>query len=290
LSSLVARHDATLGARIAESFELRHRSGWYVRAGSALVQVGDRLLAVQDDSLAVVWIDPATRALDTLVLGGTGGALSKTGKPDFEAAFVHAGSVWILGSGTTPNRRRFARIDPGQAPTLLDRGPLYDAVAEAIAMPPNIEGAVPLPGCLRLFHRGPGRKRGANFAIDVPLAVLTGGAPRILSLTALDLGTLGGLSLGVTDAVVLADGRIVYLAVAEDTPDGIADGPVAGAAVGILAEDGGRWAQLVERDGKPSMRKVEGIVLNPDGTDGWLLTDPDDASLPAELCRVELDF
>jgi len=120
--------------------------------------------------------------------------------------------------------------------------------------------------------------------------VLTGGAPRILSLTALDLGTLGGLSLGVTDAVVLADGRIVYLAVAEDTPDGIADGPVAGAAVGILAEDGGRWAQLVERDGTPSMRKVEGIVLNPDGTDGWLLTDPDDASLPAELCRVELDF
>jgi hypothetical protein len=38
-------------------------------------------------------------------------ALEKKFKPDFEAAFVHDGRVWILGSGSRPNRCGIARID-----------------------------------------------------------------------------------------------------------------------------------------------------------------------------------
>lgn len=261
-----------------------------MRAGSALVHVGGRLLAIQDDAFAAVWIDPATRQTNPLVLRGAGAALDKKDKPDLEAAFMHDRRVWILGSGSKPNRCGIVRIDPASREVvLLNALPLYGAVTRELNQTANIEGAVPLGDRLRLFQRGPGRRPKGNFTIDVPIDVLVGAPPRVLAVANYDLGVLGGVFLAFTDAVALGAGHIVYLAVAEDTPDGIADGPICGAGVGILASAGARWDVLTEPDGSPSRRKVEGIALDAAGG-GWLLTDPDDANKPAELCRVEMKF
>ena len=94
--------------------------------------------------------------------------------------------------------------------------------------------------------------------------------------------------MAFTDAAALGR-HIVYLAVAEDTPDGIADGAIHGAGVGILKGSEARWDVLNEADGSISKRKVEGIALDAAGG-GGLLTDPEDARRAAELCRVELEF
>jgi hypothetical protein len=281
----VAVRDERLHAHIGASWPLAG-----VRAGSALLKVGERLLAIQDDAYAAIWIDPVTRATEPLVLHGSGEALAKSDKPDFEAAFVHEGRVWVLGSGSKSNRRYISRIDVARRETvLLNALPLYGAIERALAQPPNIEGAVPLGEVLRLFQRGPGRRRDANFTVDVAIDVLAGSAPRVLDVRAFDLGAVGGLHLGFTDAVALGPSDIVYLAVAEDTPDGIADGPVAGSAIGIVEGDAARWNLLTEAGGSPSRRKIEGIALDGAGG-GWLLTDPDDAALTAELCRFEVAF
>ena len=277
--------DAGVVARIVQAAPLAG-----VRAGSALVRSGDRLLAIQDDAFAVAWVDSVTWTARPLVLHGSGTALPKAEKPDFEAAFLHEDRIWVLGSGSRPNRCALARIDAQRGETaLFDARPLYGAVERALGQVPNIEGAVPLADRLRLFQRGPGRRRDANFIVDVNLEVLAQGAPRVLDVRPCDLGVVGGLHLGFTDAAPLGRGRTVYLAVAEDTPDGIADGPIAGAAVGILDGAGARWNVLQEADGTPSRRKVEGVALDDRGG-AWLLTDPDDAALPAELCRVELQL
>lgn len=82
---------------------------------------------------------------------------------------------------------------------------------------------------------------------------------------------------------------MIYLAAAEYSRDAVADGPVAGAALGVIGRNGARWTPLRERDGQLSRRKVEGIVLDAGGKSGWLLTDPDDPGQVAELCRVQLD-
>lgn len=280
--AVVAVRDDGLRARITAVTPLPG-----VRAGSALVRVGARLLAVQDDAFAAAWIDPVAAAVTPVVLHGSGEALAKQHKPDFEAAFLHRGRVWILGSGSRPNRCYLARVDPDRREAALFNAlPLYGALERALGHAPNIEGAVPLADRLRLFHRGPGRGGAASRSLDVPLDALECGAPHVLAVARYDLGTLDGIALGFTDAVPLDDRRIAYLAVAEDTPDGIADGPIAGAAVGVLDGAGARWGLLREADGHPCRRKVEGAVLEPGG--GWLLTDPDDAARPAELCRVEL--
>lgn len=260
-----------------------------MRAGSALLRVGSRLLAIQDDAFAAVWIDPATRATTPMVLRGTGAPLDKQQKPDFEVAFAHDGRIWVLGSGSRPGRCCIARIDLArrEAP-LFDAHALYGALEAALGRAPNIEGAVPSGDRLRLFQRGPGRSPDGNFTVDVAIDVLDGAAPRILAVRRYELGAVGATFLGFTDAVLLRK-HVVYLAVAEDTPDGIADGAIAGAAIGIFDGKTARWNLLTEADGTPSRRKVEGMALDDTGG-GWLLTDPDDRALPAELCRVQVAF
>jgi hypothetical protein len=283
-ASVVASREERLNARIRQSWPLPG-----VRAGSALLKVGERLLAIQDDAFSAAWIDPETRKVEPLVLRGPGSALDKKEKPDFEAAFVHADRLWILGSGSRPNRCGIARIDLNRRESvLLNALPLYGAIARELGVPANIEGAVPLPDRLRLFQRGPGRSPKANYTVDVALDVLEGAAPRVLDIANYDLGVLGGVFLAFTDAVALGR-HIAYLAVAEDTADGIADGAIHGAGVGLIKDGRASWDVLNEADGSACKRKVEGIALDAAGG-GWLLTDPDDAKRPAELCRVELKF
>lgn len=260
-----------------------------MRAGSALVRLGGRLLAIQDDAWQAWWIAPRTRRLEPLLLKGSGRHRTKKKKPDFEAAFRGVdGAVWVLGSGSLPNRCSIARIDAVGRISIRHAGALYRTVASALGMPPNIEGAVPVGDRLRLFHRGPGRAPAANAMLDLSLDVLEGAEPEVLSVRVCDLGGIGGLSLGFTDAVALRPDRVLYLAVAEDTPDGIADGPIAGSAVGLIEGSAARWTPLLENDGSASRRKIEGVTLDADRRGGWLLTDPDDPGLAAELCRVVL--
>lgn len=288
---ITSQRDPSLSARVTEVHRLGGSAAGGVRAGSALAWAGGRLLVVQDDAFSVVWIDPATRALEPVVLAGEGAPLSKAEKPDFEAMLAAPdGALYILGSGSTPMRRWIARLDPTSGTArLVDAGPLYDAAADALGVTPNIEGAVLLGEVVRLFHRGSGGAPFANASLDVPRSALSGGPARVLSLTRYDLGAIGAVALTFTDAIPLGDGRILYLAVAEDTPDAIADGPVVGGAVGVLGPDEARWTPLIEADGAPCTRKAEGVALEPDGHAGFLLTDPDNALEPAELCRLTLE-
>jgi len=277
-----ARLDASLRAQIVDVTPLVG-----VRAGSAVVFCDGRLLLVQDDAHEAVWIDPRSRALEPVALEGRGERLPKAHKPDFEAAFVGPGRViTILGSGSAATRRRAARLEPGGAIRYLDCGAVFDALAARIGALPNVEGAILLGDVLRLFHRGAGLVPSA--VIDVPAAALEGGEVRVLSFAHHDLGRVGDVPLHFTDAASFGAAAL-YLAVAEDTPNAIDDGPIAGAAVGLLHGDEARYAILAEPDGRPTARKVEGIAADPRSGETWLVTDPDDPARPAELCTVRLE-
>ncbi len=277
-----AVRDPSLRARILSVTPLR-----FVRAGSSLVTVRGRLLVVQDDALAVAWVDPATLAIEHATLQGFGGPLAKTDKPDFEAAFVDRdGAVVILGSGSTEARCRAARLDPATGDAKLeDWTPLYEALTARLGVRPNVEGAVRVGGTLRLLHRGAGA--GKSAVVDVAIEDAGQRADPPLAVAWHDLGAIEGVPLSFTDAEAV-EGGIVYLAAAEDTPNAVDDGRIAGAAFGVITEDGARYAVLEEADGTPSRRKVEGLALAPGGGEAFVVTDPDDATQPAELCRVEL--
>lgn len=287
-----SRRDPALTARITHRSPLPN-----ARAGSGLVSLGTRLLVVQDDVPAAILVDPKTRATETLILEGDGTARTKALKPDFEAALQGPdGAVYILGSGSTAMRRRIARVDVAtRLVTVLDAGALYDALGTALGHTPNIEGAVLAGDRVLLLHRGAGKAE-PSAIVPVSAASLRGGASDPGPAQRWDLGEANGVPLTFTDATAMPNAlpnapnasAFVYLAVAEDTPNAIDDGPIAGAAVGIVRGTDARWAPLLEPDGTPSKRKVEGVTLDADGRNGWLVTDPDDANAGADLCRLEL--
>ena len=279
-----AERDPALRARIRTTEPLPG-----VRAGSALLFTGSRLLVVQDDALAVAWVDPRTGAIEHVTLEGSGGALAKATKPDFESAFLGAdGAIFLLGSGSTPARYQAARLDSarGGEVSFLDCTPLFQALAARLGAAPNLEGAVLLGERLHLFHRGAGGEPSA--IAEVAATALGARAVDLLAFTLCDLGTAAGVRLTFTDAA-RCDEAIVYLAVAEDTPNAVDDGPITGAAIGILAHGRARFALLEDPDGAPTKRKVEGIAVDPATRSTFLVTDPDDPERPAELCRVDLE-
>jgi len=116
---------------------------------------------------------------------------------------------------------------------------------------------------------------------------------RALAAQAFDLGALDGVPLAFTDVAAITPRRTGYLAAAERTDDALTDGPVAGSVLGVIERDGlrtrARWTQLTDTDGRPSRDKVEGLVLDDDLRGGWVLTDSDDADIPALLGRLALD-
>jgi hypothetical protein len=106
-----------------------------------------------------------------------------------------------------------------------------------------------------------------------------------------DLGDLDGVGLSVTDAATLDDGRIGVSATAEDAPDTIADGPVAGSVLGLLGGDD--EIEILPLPDEIAGCKIEGLAPFglPGGRSGLLaVVDEDDpaiASLAVELALIE---
>jgi hypothetical protein len=320
----VAEPDSRLRARIVDCQPLVYSSASedptldrppHVRAASGLVRHADWLVFVQDDANFVAFRHMTTGLVDAVALpAGPGGrrrfetALgNKLDKLDLEAVVrVELEEGWRvvgIGSGSTPVRERLAIVDvEGRTARLFDAAELYARLRGERAFSGselNVEGAAIVDGRLRLFQRGNGAVREglepvnatADLELDGLVAWLAGRGPLppLTNVRRYDLGRERGVAFGFTDATALPDGRILFAAGAEDSPDTVEDGEVVGARIGMLERDGAvRWAALEDPDGQPSVAKVEGIEQS--GTPGRLyaVTDADDPESPSLLCEIEL--
>lgn len=332
LSSSVRTRTATLdpalSATIVERRPLAYRTKAsagldrppHVRAGSSLTWVGRRLGLVQDDANFVALVDSRTglaRAI-TLPAGEEGKRHfddlrgNKKHKLDLEACCTIEGPLGsmllALGSGSKRRRRRIVTIESVAARrprvSLIDAEALYVAlgeVAEFAGSDMNIEGALGLPGTLRLFSRGNGAAKDGRLPVnatgDLDLASLLAylaaphdaPVPRLRGVTQFALGELDALPLGFTDAAMAGE-TLLYTAAAEASKDASDDGRVSGSVIGIIPAKGAlRYAPITDADGTRSTDKVEGIVALPGRTDRVLVVvDPDDPTRPSELCDVAL--
>lgn len=323
-----AVEDGALSARVVSRTPLLYAEGAdpaqdrpaHVRAGSSLAWVEGRLAVVQDDANFVALVDPATlRARAVPLPAGHAGKRqfddvrgTKAHKLDLEACLSVPGEggdlLLAFGSGSSPRRERVAVLEgwTGAEPSvsLRDASALYAALRECAGFAGselNVEGAVWLGGRVRLFGRGNGAPRGgrlpADATCDLEWEALRAylrdpeaappPAPR--EVVRYRLGALDGLRLGFTDAA-LQGGRLLFSAAAEDSPDAVADGRVAGSALGMFdAPDRVRWTVLRAADGGPFPAKVEGLAVPPgEAGRAWVVVDADDPAAPSELCEVEL--
>lgn len=321
----------------------------HVRAGSSLAWIGTHLAVVQDDANFLAIVDPVAGGVSAVTLPA-GAELrrqfddsrgNKADKVDLEAlASVPqadgSGMLVAFGSGSSSRRESIVlvrtRATPATADVAVRHVPALFAAIRADASfagsELNIEGAVYTGGKIRLFNRGNGATRADVHAVDATadldwtelLTYLNGpeGAPspRLTDVAQFELGSLDRVRLTFTDAALLCtasaagERKFLYSATAEASPDAIRDGPVAGSAIGIIAEAtvgptallaaqptrewamevSARWTVLRDGGGAPFAGKVEGIVPHQsDGRRAYVIVDRDAGDWPSELCEIALD-
>lgn len=282
----------------------------HLAAASGLASAGSQLYVVADDEHHLAVFDAGGRKPGELlrVRGGTLPSTKKArkhAKPDFESVVVLPpfatcpfGALFVLGSGSKPNRREavLLPLDPrgaiGGRARPVDLSPWFAALGRQFRVV-NIEGAFVEGPFLALLQRG--NKTEANdarirIALGATLDALARGrrlaAADIVSITPFELGRIDGVPLCFTDGAALPGGAFVFTAVAEDTDDGVADGACTGAALGIVGADD-RLRALWRF---PAGLKPEGVCVASAGPTLELLvcTDADDADLPALLLQVSI--
>ena len=289
----------------------------HLSAASGLVRVRQRLYVVADDELhlGVFEEHPAPGSTGDGLAPGTLVRLlegdlprdkgkRKKVKPDLETLALlpplpgcPAGALLALGSGSKPQRESgvLVALDIQGAPNgrmaLVDLSALYAPLHKRFE-DLNIEGAIVLSGELLLLHRGnQGDSNSACIRFDwnllAPwLAGLQPKPPSAKSVQLMQLGSVGGVPLSLTDGTALHGGAWAFSAVAESTDDSYLDGACVGSAIGIVATDG-QIQCIYPLEGAP---KVEGIAVLAQG-DEWvftLVTDPDDPKVPAQLLQAHV--
>ena len=283
----------------------------HVRAASSIRRQGHRLVILQDDVSALAVLDPATGSTQPILLpAGPNGARvfddergNKRFKLDLEACIVLPdGRLVALASGSSPQREKIVTIAAGNGALAQQfaGSDLYASLrvqADARGARLNIEGAVVQGRWLRLLQRGHG-KRGFepwNAILDVSLDQFVGwldgrnAVPPVRRMLEIHLGDVAGVPLGFTDAAVTDDGRVAFLACAEDTEDALIDGPVIGCRFGWL-DPGDRavvMTDVVDGDGQPTRLKLEGIETRAgDGTVFDVVADMDRGDQPGQIAEL----
>ena len=283
----------------------------HVRAASSIRRQSHRLVILQDDVSALAVLDPLTGSTQPILLpAGPDGARvfddsrgNKKFKMDLEACVVLPdGRLVAFGSGSSPQREKIVTIASGKGAMaqLLSGSDFYACLrvhAAAHDTRLNIEGAVVHGDRLRLLQRGIGESGGKswNAILDLPLNRFVGWLdgrnplPSVRRILQVDLGAVAGVSLGFTDAAVTGDGRVAFLACAEDTDNVLTDGPVLGCRFGWLDPDdqAAVMTTIVDRDGQPTQLKLEGIEIRLDGGSVFdVVADMDRGDEPAQLVEL----
>jgi len=300
----VARIWSRWPLRYSEGPDPAHDRPGHVRAGSGLAHWRGGLAVAQDDASWLAWLDVATGRVDAIALPADRGVRlfgddrgNKARKGDHESAFaLPDGRLVLAGSGSTAARRGWWVVD-GASVRRFDAGALYDRLAALAGFASaefNVEGATVHDGALWLAGRSNGAARGGGPRRDglarVDLGAATawldgrGAAPDPESANTVDLGTVAGVRLTITD-LASDGGALWFAAAAEDSPDAIGDGRVTGSAIGAL---GGPIWRVCDGD-LPTTDKVEGLAADPDRPGWWwAVVDADDTGRPADLLHLSV--
>jgi hypothetical protein len=284
----------------------------YVYAASGLAQVGNRLYIVADDELHLAVFDQQDSKPGKWIRLLQGNLPidydeRKKAKPDLESIthippYEHAphGALLVVPSMSRKTRINgmLLALDQDQQPTEqvipIDFSELRPKLTELV-QELNIEGIVISTATVKLFHRGSKDKsKSAVFELDAAQFLNdlhdshTISPKRILKTTEYELGIIEDVPLQFTDAVRLPEGRILFLATAENSTNAYDDGVTHGSAAGIL-DSAGKIKQITLFEGK---EKLEGVSAKLKGSkiNLLLVSDTDNQTKPANLFSAELEI
>lgn len=276
----------------------------YLAAASGLVRHREHCFVVADDELHLgIFAASDLRPSEPMrLLPGNlpeNPKQRKKAKADFEVlallpptAETPHGALLALGSGSRANRNQALMIPLSEAglprrkqSLLIDFSDLFAELAREFGVV-NIEGAVVQGDDFLLLQRG-NKGQLTNAIVRLDYAELLRelwrgeiGANALRDTSNYSLGELSDVPLGFSDATCLPDGRLLALAVAEDTDDAYVDGITTGSCLCVF-DRSNNLQRMLELD-VPA--KTEGLAV-------WstaektlaLVTDADSVEIPAAL-------
>lgn len=285
----------------------RHPRGQpHLSSASGLVLVGEHLYIAADDEHHLARLPAFDLSAELNLVRFAPGDLPpdfkerKRRKPDLEALIViegagmNAPSLLVAWGSASRAEREFAFVFQLDARGALVGAP-FRVGLQALCEPLrtrfgelNFEAGFTAHGELHLFQRANrsqprnGWIRYAQTEMHAWLRDATREPPLARHMSFVDLGTIEGVPLGITDAKPRPHGGCYFTAVAEATDDAYADGACVGSVVGWMDAQG--CVQACERlAGSP---KVEGLALAGAGR-LWMVTDADDPAVASELLEVQ---
>lgn len=279
----------------------------HICSASGLAVIGDWFYFVADEENHLIALPKdgvEAGALQLLPLGEdplpADDAERKRRKKDLELVFdvpAQAGAPRMLvawGSGSRASR------DVGYVMTLAADGslegrprrislaPLHD-VLRGYTGDLNIEAGLVLGNELHLFSRA-SEEAPTNGWFRIDLDALTGflhtegDAPRVpaVRFAEIDLGRMGGVPVGISDATARSDGGWLLSGSAEHESDVDDDDRIEGSVL-LACAPGGHVTWQARLEGH---HKVEGIAFDGRGT-LWMTTDDDAPDVPSQLRRLD---
>ena len=258
-----------------------------IAAASGLLYKDNTITVISDNSklLYAYAIKQDQLATKTLLWGKVLENIPKKEKADFEAITEIDGQLYVFGSGSGENRSTLVKYNPKRGTKdSVDLRAIYRQLKTDFSVSDqdfNIEGALPYGEELWLFNRGngPGKQNGI-FILDKRTFT-----PK--DFFQVSLPALQGVSTGFTDAT-LVDGKIYFIAAAEDSNSSYHDGEVKGTLIGRLNPK----SRAVEHTETLALgHKFEGITLygkTKRAIDFLLCEDPDNEAASSTIYKVQV--
>lgn len=260
-----------------------------IGAASGLHYQGDSLFIVSDNSNYLYqYRIPAEQLSKHLLIDmdGQNEQVKKKQKLDLEAITYYNGEYYLLPSGSKPNRTKSFYLSSTDLDDigLEDLDSSYRLLRKHLDISQedfNIEGAIFDQDTILLFNRGNGPLE-KNGIIKFPF-----GQNDQATFTPVPLPKINEKTTGFTDAI-LVDGKIYFLAAAEEGKSNYHDGVIGGSQVGVLD----RSSFMLERAETISLKnKFEGITYY--GASGRSMTfllceDPDDDGNVSTIYKLTL--
>jgi hypothetical protein len=284
----------------------RHPRGQpHLSSASGLVVVGEHAYVVADDENHIARLSTRDIAAPLQLVRLAAGTLPrdavqrKRTKGDFET-LIHLpsmtqqspGLLLAMGSGSRPQRERACVLALDEEGTVAAEAREVSTTALCLPLQQhlgelNIEGGFVEGERVHLLQRA-SRRQPRNACITYARTAfqdwLCGKSPLPPppdAIAWIDLGTVAGVPLGITDATRALDGGWMFCAVAEDTDNAYDDGACVASVLGWVDERG----QVQRCEALRGSPKVEGIAWV-DSRRMWLVTDADDPSRASELLEL----
>lgn len=205
-----------------------------IGATSGMVFESDSLFLISDSSSFLYEYHLKTEKLNKIeILENSQESIAKKDKPDFESILKNGDSILVLGSGSTEKRMITASYDTKTKKSITtDLTYLFEKISQSSGVTKenlNIEGVINYKNKWLLFQRGNGSaSQNGVFVLEESLI-----NPCLIKYVPIILPEEKGVRATFTDAV-LVEGKIYFLAAAEDSNSTYEDGVVLGSWVGAI--------------------------------------------------------